>query len=119
MTEDSAECDTLEEALNRAMDAMLPPDDPDKLDPNYPADYTPEDRVDHVLHGEYPRWQNIEWIAAAADTDKHVCRSVVQKRLSEGKVELSKEGIRRNRYYSYFTRVESITKRVQDNPGLL
>ncbi|NHN60448.1 MULTISPECIES: hypothetical protein [Halorussus] len=119
MTDDDEELDACEEALGRATEAMLPSDDPDDLDPDYPTDYTPEDRVDHVLKGEYPRWRGMEWIAAAADTDVEQVQSVVRERLGEGEVEISDEGVRRNRYHVYFETVEDATERASENPRRL
>lgn len=116
---DGRDENTLQEALDRAKDAMLPADDPDALEPNYPADYTPEERVEHVLRGEFPRWRSIEWITAAADTDPEVCWSVIQERLSEGEVEISSEGVRRNRYHVYFEKVEKATEQARGNPRWL
>ncbi|MXV61623.1 hypothetical protein GS429_05990 [Natronorubrum sp. JWXQ-INN-674] len=118
MDDDSDE-DTLQEALDRAQDVMLPADDSDELQPNYPADYTPEERVEHVLRGEYPRWRSVEWITAAADTDSDVCWSVIQDRLGEGEVEISSEGVRRNRYHVYFEKVEKATERARERPRRL
>ncbi|WP_323173197.1 hypothetical protein [Natrialba sp. PRR66] len=116
---DECDKDTLQEALDRAKEAMLPSDDPDKLDPNYPTDYTPEERIDHVLRGEFPRWRSIKWIAAAADTDPEMSWSVIRERLGEGEVEISSEGIRRNRYHVYFEKVEKVTERVREHPRRL
>lgn len=111
--------DVCEEALERAMEAMMPADDPEELDPDYPADYTPEDRVDHVLRGEYPRWRGLRWIAAAADTDVEVARNVVEERLVEGEVEVSAEGVRRNRYHVYFEEIEDLTEKAREQPRWL
>lgn len=117
--EDGCDEDTLQEALDRAKDAMLPSDDPDELEPDYPSDYTPEERVEHVLRGEYPRWRSVEWITAAADTDSEVCWSVIQERLGEGEVEISPEGIRRNRYHVCFEKVKKATERACEHPRRL
>lgn len=108
--------DAVREALEKATDEMLPADDPNELEPDYPADYTPEDRVDHVLYNEYPRWRSIEWIAAAADTSSDVCKSVIWERLAEGEVEVCDDGVRRNRYHVYFEEVESLTEKARDRP---
>ena len=116
---DEEELDACEEALERAAEAMHPPDDPDELDPDYPAEMTPEERVDHVLKGEYPRWRGMDWIAAAADTDVEQVRSVVKERLAEGEVEISDEGIRRSRYHVYFEEIEDLTERASENPRWL
>ncbi|QSG10577.1 hypothetical protein HSBGL_0136 [Halapricum desulfuricans] len=69
-----------------------------ELEPDYPAERTPEERVEHVLTNECPRWRGMEWIAAAADTDIEQAQSVVRERLAEGEAEVSGEGVRRNRY---------------------
>lgn len=120
MTDDDAcDADALDEALERAKEAFMPPDDPDELEPDYPADYTPEDRVDHVLKGEFPRWRSIEWIASAADTDVDQVQSVVRERLSDGELEVSDEGVRRNRYHVYFEEVEGLTEKARENPRWL
>lgn len=119
MTEEQPEINALEEALERAEEEMLPSDDPDKLDPDYPPDYTPEDRVEHVLRSEYPNWRGLEWIAAAADTEQESCRSVIWEWLADGKIEISDEGIRRNRYHVYFEQVSDLTEKVEDSPQWL
>lgn len=107
--------DPCEEALERARDAMFPSDDPDELNPYYPAEMTPEERVDHVLAGEFPRWRGMEWIAAAADTDVEQVESVIQERLAEGEVEISDEGERRNRYHVYYEEGSELTEQVSDD----
>lgn len=119
MTEEQPETKALEEALERAEEVILPSDDPDELEPNYPPDYTPEDRVDHVLQHEYPNWRGLKWVAAAADTDQEVCRSVIGEYLADGKIEISDEGIRRNRYHVYFEQVNDLTKKAKDRPRWL
>jgi len=106
--------DSIRDALDEAEEAFEPPVDPDELEPDYPAGMPPEERVDHVLTNEYPRWREIEWIAAAADTDIEQAQSVVRERLSEGEVEVSDEGGRRNRYHFYFGEVEELTERLDD-----
>ncbi|MBB6646917.1 hypothetical protein [Halobellus ruber] len=106
--------DSVRDALNDAKEAFEPPSDPDELEPDYPADMTPEERVDHVLTNEYPRWRGMEWIAAAADTDIEQAQSVVREHLSEGEVEVSGEGVRRNRYHVYFEEVEELTEKLDD-----
>jgi len=75
---------------------------------------TPEERVEHVLTNEYPRWRGMEWIAAAADTDIEQAQSVVRERLSKEEVVVSGEGVRRNRYHVYFEEVEELTERLDD-----
>jgi|APHM01.1.fsa_nt_gi hypothetical protein len=50
---------------------------PDELESDYPADMTPEERVEHVLTNEYLRWQGMNWIA----TDIERAQSVVRERL--------------------------------------
>jgi hypothetical protein len=60
----------------------------------------------------------MEWIAAAADTDIEQARSVVRERLGEGKVEISDEGVRRNRYHVYYKEVEELTEKVDDRRKL-
>lgn len=119
MTKEQPETEALEEASARAEKAILPSDEPDELEPNYPPDYTPGDRVDHVLQNEYPRWRGLEWVAAAADTEQEVCRSVIEEYLADGKIEISDEGIRRNRYYVYFEQVNDLTEKVKDRPRWL
>lgn len=106
--------DSVRDALDDATEAFEPPTDPDELEPDYPADMTPEQRVEHVLTNEYPRWQGMKWIAAAADTDIEQAQSVVRERLSEGEVEVSSEGVRRNRYHVYFEEVEELTEKLGD-----
>lgn len=102
------------DALNEAKDAFEPPVDEDNLEPDYPADMTPKDRVDHVLRNEYPRWRRMNWIAAAADTDIKQAESVVQEHLTEGRVEISGEGVRRNRYCVYFQKVQKLTEKLEE-----
>jgi len=75
---------------------------------------TPEERIDHVLTNEYPRCRGMEWIAAAADTGIEQARSVIRERLSECEVEVSAEGVRRNRYQIYFEEVKELTERLND-----
>jgi hypothetical protein len=110
--------DFVRDALDEATEAFEPPVDPDELEPDYPADMTPEERVDHVLTNEYPRWRGMAWIAAAADTDIEQARSVVRERLSEGEVAVSDEGVRRNRYHVYFEEVKKLTERLDDRGRL-
>lgn len=119
MTEENSEPEALEEALRQAKESISPPDDPDELDPDYPPDYTPEERVEHVLRGEYPTWRSHAWIAAAAETDPDVCWSVIRERLAAGEVEISDEGIRRNRYHVYFEQVRDLTETVTERPRWL
>jgi hypothetical protein len=119
MTEENSDPEALEEALRRAKESMSPPDDPDELDPDYPPDYTPEDRVEHVLRGEYPTWRSLKWIAAAAETDQDLCWSVIRERLAAGEIEISEEGIRRNRYHVYFEQVRDLTEKVTERPKWL
>lgn len=111
--------DSVRDALHDAKEAFDPPSDPDELEPDYPAEMTPEERVEHVLTNEYPRWRGMEWIAAAADTDIEQAQSVVRERLSEGEVEASSEGVRRNRYHVYFEEVEELTEKLDDRGRLL
>jgi len=56
----------------------------------------------------------MEWIAAAADTDIEQAQSVVREHLSEGEVEASGGGGRRNRYHVYFEEVKELTERLDD-----
>jgi len=118
MTDDE-DLDACEDALDRAMEAMLPSDDPDEIDPDYPADMTPEERVDHVLGNEYPQWRGMEWIAAAADTGVEQARKVIRERLADGEVEIGDGGVRRNRYHVYFEEVEELTEKARDQPRWL
>lgn len=117
MTHDDS--DPLREALQDALDALEPPEDPEKLDPDYPPDYSPEERVDHVLIFEYPRWRPLSWISAAANTEPESAQSVILDRLAEGKVEISDEGVRRNRYHIYFEEVEDLTEKARNQPRRL
>jgi hypothetical protein len=110
--------DSVRDALDEAKEAFEPPADPDELEPDYPPDMTPEERVDHVLTNEYPRWRSMKWIAAAADTDIEQTRNVVRECLSEGEVEISSDGVRRNRYHVYFEEVENLTERLDDRGQL-
>lgn len=105
---------SVRDALDEAREAFEPPDEPDELEPDYPAHMAPEERVEHVLKKEYPRWRGMEWIAAAADTDIEQAQSVVRERLSEGKIEASGKGVRRNRYHVYFEEVEELTETLDD-----
>ncbi|QSG10322.1 hypothetical protein [Halapricum desulfuricans] len=61
--------DSVRDALDDAKEGFEPPADPGELEPDYPAEMTPEERVEHILTNECPRWRGMEWIAAAADTD--------------------------------------------------
>lgn len=106
--------DSIRDALTEAREAFEPPVDSDELEPDYPADMAPAERVDHVLTNEYPRWRGLKWIAAAADTDIEQARSVVRERLSEGEVEVAGEGVRRNRYHVYFEEVEELTEQLDE-----
>ena len=110
--------ESVRDALDDAKEAFEPPVDPEELEPDYPADMTPEERVEHVLTNEYPQWRGMEWIAAAADTDIEQVQSVVRERLSEGEIAISGEGVRRNRYHVYFEEVKKQTERL-DNRGQL
>jgi len=110
--------DSVQDALDDAKEAFEPPVDPDELEPDYPTDMTPEERVEHVLTNEYPQWRGMEWIATAADTDIEQVRSVVRERLSEREIAVSSEGVRRNRYHVYFEEVGKLTERL-DNRGRL
>jgi len=116
---DRPDLDPVLDALERVEEAFAPPNEIEKLDPHYPPDYDPEDRIDHVLEGEYPRYRGLRWIAAAADTDTDSVRSVLAERLAEGEVEISDEGVRRNRYHVYFELVREKTERVSDDPEWL
>jgi hypothetical protein len=106
--------DFVQDALDEAKAAFEPPGDPEELEPDYPADMTPKERVDHVLTNEYPRWRGLEWIAAAADTDFEQVQSVLRERLSEGEVEISGEGVRRNSYHVYFEEVRKTTEQLDE-----
>lgn len=115
MTDEDSE--PVREALDRAQEAFGPPDDPLDLDPDYPPDYTPEDRVRHVINNEYPKWRGMEWIAAAADTEMQNCESVIVEMLSEGEVEISEDGVRKNRYYLLYEKVNGLVEKAGDRPG--
>ncbi|WP_256301564.1 hypothetical protein [Haloarchaeobius salinus] len=110
--------DFVQDALDEAKAAFEPSVNPEELEPDYPADMTPKERVDHVLTNEYPRWQGVEWIAAAADTDIKQVQSVLRERLSEGEVEISSQGVRRNSYHVYFEEVRKTTEQLDEQGQL-
>lgn len=112
MTDDADAC---RDALDDAKYAMLPSDDPDELEPDYPPEMSPEERVNHVLENEYPRWRTMEWIAAAADTEVESAESMVRERLTEGEVEIGTEGVRRNRYHVFYREVMELSEKVESD----
>ena len=118
MTEENTEKD-IKEHLDKAMRAFGPPEKVENLDPDYPPDYTPEDRIQHVVSNEFPRWRGFEWIRVASNTCEKNCSSILNEMLSHGEIEISDEGIRRNRYFVMYERVDKLTERASDRPNWL
>lgn len=54
------------------------------LDPDYPPEDAPADRLEHVLATEYPRWRGIEWVAATAAMAVETARNFLRERLAAG-----------------------------------
>jgi hypothetical protein len=95
------------------------PPDPDEMVIDYPEDYDAEERVEHVIRNEWPRWREVRWIAEAADTDVETVQSVVDDRLAQGELEVRGDAVRRNRYHVYFEEVEELMERAEERPRSL